>query len=156
LAGWVKNRPIPPLTGRLWERLVLTAGVPPETRWAELSRRDLHRLAQQLIRCEIAVSGKSLNKDEFVTCGGVRLSEVEFKTMESRLVPGLYFAGELLDIDGSRVASTSRSPDHWLAGRPGHGRSGQVGQSPERWTALIRVRPSRRSRLKPESIPIVR
>ena len=46
------------------------------------------------------MSGKSLNKEEFVTCGGVRLSEVNFKTMESRLCPGLYFAGELLDIDG--------------------------------------------------------
>ena len=46
------------------------------------------------------MTGKSLNKDEFVTCGGVRLGEVNFKTMESRLCPGLYFAGELLDIDG--------------------------------------------------------
>jgi predicted flavoprotein YhiN len=49
---------------------------------------------------EFAVDGKSTFKDEFVTCGGVRLGEVDFKTMESRLVPGLYFAGEFLDVDG--------------------------------------------------------
>ena len=62
--------------------------------------RGTTRAIQQLIRTEFQVTGKSLNKDEFVTCGGVRLSEVNFKTMESRICPGLYFAGELLDIDG--------------------------------------------------------
>ena len=51
-------------------------------------------------RTELEVNGKSLNKDEFVTCGGVSLREVDFKTMESRITPGLYFAGELLDLDG--------------------------------------------------------
>jgi predicted flavoprotein YhiN len=60
----------------------------------------MHRLTQQLIRTELPVIGKSVNKDEFVTCGGVRLREVNFRTMESRISPGLYFAGELLDIDG--------------------------------------------------------
>ena len=74
--------------------------LPRETRWSSLSRSSQHQLVQQLIRTEFQVTGKSLNKDEFVTCGGVRLSEVNFKTMESRLCPGLYFAGELLDIDG--------------------------------------------------------
>jgi hypothetical protein len=118
-ARGVANSPIPPLTARLWEKLVLTTGLPSETRWAGLSRSALHRLAQQLVRSEIAVNGKSLNKDEFVTCGGVRLSEVDFTTMASRLVPGLYFAGELLDLDGItggfnfQVAWTTG----WLAGR---------------------------------------
>ena len=55
---------------------------------------------QNLLRGEFPVSGKSLNKDEFVTCGGVKLSEVDFKTMGSRICPGLFFAGEVLDIDG--------------------------------------------------------
>ena len=55
---------------------------------------------EQLLRTEFQVTGKSLNKDEFVTCGGVRLSEVDFKTMQSRICPGLFFAGEVLDIDG--------------------------------------------------------
>ena len=99
-ARLVVNAPIAPLPSRLWEQLVLSAGIPRETRWSALSRLAQHKLIQQLLRCEFPVSGKSLNKDEFVTCGGVKLSEVDFKTMQSRLSPGLFFAGELLDIDG--------------------------------------------------------
>ena len=99
-ARLVVNTPIAPLTARLTERLVRAAGIPADLRWAALSRSGRHQLAQQLLRTELPVTGKSLNKDEFVTCGGVRLSEVNLKTMESRLCPGLHFAGELLDIDG--------------------------------------------------------
>ena len=94
------NAPIAPLTARHWEALVLAAGLGRETRWASLTRTQQQRLIQQLGRTEFAVAGKSLNKDEFVTCGGVRLPEVNFKTMESHVCPGLHFAGELLDIDG--------------------------------------------------------
>ncbi|TAL03364.1 MAG: NAD(P)/FAD-dependent oxidoreductase [Verrucomicrobia bacterium] len=94
------NAPIAPLSARLWEKLVRAAEIAPDTRCAELSRQAQHRLIEQLQRTELPVTGKSLNKDEFVTCGGVRLREVNFKTMESRLCPGLYFAGEVLDIDG--------------------------------------------------------
>ncbi len=94
------NVPLFPLTTRLWEQLVLTAGLARETRWAALTRAQMQTLVQQLTRTEFAVTGKSLNKDEFVTCGGVKLSEVNFKTMESKVCPGLFFAGELLDIDG--------------------------------------------------------
>lgn len=99
-AKLVVNTPVAPLTARLWEALVLAAGVPRETRWSALSKAQKHSLMKQLTRTELPVSGKSLNKDEFVTCGGVTLGEVNFKTMESKLCPGLYFAGELLDIDG--------------------------------------------------------
>lgn len=99
-AKLVVNVPIAPLTARLWEALVLAAGLSRETRWASLTRTQQHQLMQQISRTEFAVTGKSLNKDEFVTCGGVKLGEVNFKTMESRVSPGLYFAGELLDIDG--------------------------------------------------------
>jgi len=99
-AKLIVNTPLAPLPSRLWEQLVLAAGIARDTRWAALSRAAQHRLVQQLIRTEFQVTGKSLNKDEFVTCGGVRLGEVDFKTMESRICPGLYFAGELLDIDG--------------------------------------------------------
>jgi predicted Rossmann fold flavoprotein len=95
-AKLVTSTPLPPLPARLWERLVDS----PDLRWSRLSRAEQHRLVQQLTRTELAVTGKSLNKDEFVTCGGVRLREVNFKTMESRIRPGLYLAGELLDIDG--------------------------------------------------------
>lgn len=96
----ITNTPVATIPGRLWEQLVIAAGIPVEERWANFSRAAAHRLIQQLTRSEFPVTGKSLNKDEFVTCGGVRLGEVNFKTMESRLCPGLYFAGELLDIDG--------------------------------------------------------
>ncbi len=99
-AKLVVNTPVAPLPARLWEQLVLASGIAADTRWSRLTRAAQHRLIQQLTRTELAVTGKSLNKDEFVTCGGVRLRDVDFKTMESRLCPGLYFAGELLDIDG--------------------------------------------------------
>ena len=94
------NVPLFPLTARLWEQLVLAAGIPRDTRWSALSRPQSLALAQQVLRSEFTVTGKSLNRDEFVTCGGVALGEVNFQTMESRRCPGLYFAGELLDIDG--------------------------------------------------------
>jgi predicted Rossmann fold flavoprotein len=118
-AKLVINTPIAPLPARLWERLVLTAGVEPDTRWSRLTRAAQHRLVQQLIRTEATVTGKSLNKDEFVTCGGVRLREVDFKTMESRICPGLYFAGELLDIDGITGGFNFQSAwtTGWLAGQ---------------------------------------
>jgi len=99
-ARLVVNTPIPPLPARLWEQLVMAAGIKRETQWGVITRAAQHSLLQQLIRTELPVTGKSLNKEEFVTCGGVRLSEVNFRTMQSRICPGLYFAGELLDIDG--------------------------------------------------------
>ncbi len=99
-AKLVVNVPLAPLTARLWEQLVLAAGLERETRWAAMTRPQMHALGRQLTRAEFAVTGKSLNKDEFVTCGGVKLSEVNFQSMESRICPGLFLAGELLDIDG--------------------------------------------------------
>lgn len=99
-ARLVSRQPLAPVPGRLWEYLVAAAGLPSETRWASMTRPQAQALTQQLLRMELAVSGKSLNKDEFVTCGGIPLSEVNLKTLESRVAPGLHFAGELLDIDG--------------------------------------------------------
>jgi predicted Rossmann fold flavoprotein len=92
--------PFEALPQRLWERLVSAAGLAATALWASVSNENLAALAAQLTAAEFAVTGKSTNKDEFVTCGGVRLSEVDFKTMESRLRPGLFFAGEALDLDG--------------------------------------------------------
>ena len=113
------NSPIAPLPARLWEQLVLSAGVAPDARWPALSRSMQHKLIQHLLRGEFPVSGKSLNKDEFVTCGGVKLGEVDFKTMESRLCPGLFFAGELLDIDGITGGFNFQAAwtTGWIAGR---------------------------------------
>ena len=118
-ARLVVNTPLPPLSARLWERLVLASGVPRETRWAGLSRSARHHLIEQLIGTELQAVGRSLNQDEFVTCGGVRLGEVNFKTMESRLCPGLYFGGELLDIDGLTGGFNFQAAwtTGWIAGR---------------------------------------
>ncbi len=118
-AKFVVNTPLSPLPARLWEQLVLTAGIGRETRWAAVARAAQHKLGLQLIRTELPVTGKSLNKDEFVTCGGVRLREVDFKTMESRVCPGLHFAGELLDIDGITGGFNFQAAwtTGWLAGQ---------------------------------------
>ncbi len=118
-AKLVVNAPIAPLTARLWEALVLAAGIGRDTRWSGLTRAAQHQLGQQLMRTELAVTGKSLNKDEFVTCGGVPLAEVNFKTMESRICPGLHFAGELLDIDGLTGGFNFQAAwtTGWIAGR---------------------------------------
>ncbi len=88
------------LPHRLWQYLISRAGIDKETRWAELLKKGLNKLVQELTQGQYIISGKGVFKDEFVTCGGIKLKEVNFKTMESRLVKGLYFAGEILDIDG--------------------------------------------------------
>jgi predicted Rossmann fold flavoprotein len=88
------------LPQRLWRNLTEQAGIGPETRWSDLPAKAQNRLLELLLRSPLAVRGKTTYKEEFVTCGGVVLDEVDLKTMGSRRVPGLYFAGEVLDIDG--------------------------------------------------------
>ena len=104
---------------RLWERLGTSAGIAPATPWAQVGNAALANLAAQVTAAEFKVVGKSLFKEEFVTCGGVRLGEVDFKTMESRVCPGLYFAGEVLDIDGITGGFNFQSAwtTGWLAGQ---------------------------------------
>jgi len=85
---------------RLWKRLTEAAGIGELQNWADVSKVSLRRLAEELTCGHFEIEGKGIFKDEFVTCGGVRLDEVDFKTMQSRIVPGLFFAGEVLDIDG--------------------------------------------------------
>ena len=95
-----KRSVIDGVTRRLWQRLCEAAGVAEETTWANLPREAFRELSKQLCEANFQVLGKSLNKDEFVTCGGVPLQDVNLKTMESKTVPGLHFAGEVLDLDG--------------------------------------------------------
>jgi predicted flavoprotein YhiN len=118
-AKFIVNTPLAKLPARLWEQLVIAVGVARDTRWAALSGAGQHQLIQQLLRSEFSVTGKSLNKDEFVTCGGVKLNEVNFKTMESKICPGLFFAGEVLDIDGLTGGFNFQAAwtTGWLAGR---------------------------------------
>jgi predicted Rossmann fold flavoprotein len=84
---------------RLWARMLQRCGLCPEQPWGQVSRKAQTDLIQSLTQCRLSVHGKSRNKEEFVTCGGVDLREVDFRTMESRKAPGLYFAGEALHID---------------------------------------------------------
>ncbi|MEN8007139.1 MAG: aminoacetone oxidase family FAD-binding enzyme [Candidatus Krumholzibacteriota bacterium] len=88
------------LPRRLWAALVARAGIDEATRWGDLDRGGRTRLVAAVVATELEVTGKDTFKEEFVTCGGVPLRQVDFKTMSSRLQPGLFFAGELLDIDG--------------------------------------------------------
>ncbi len=94
----VQGHPLFGLPGRLWSALVNAAGL--AERWADVSKVQQGRLAEELQRGRFEVTGKGVFKEEFVTCGGVNLKEVNFRTMESRVCPGLYVAGELLDVDG--------------------------------------------------------
>ncbi|WP_035655929.1 NAD(P)/FAD-dependent oxidoreductase [Flavobacterium filum] len=84
---------------RLWESLVLASEISLETKWADLSKKQLQNLALQLSNGQFLVNGKSTFKEEFVTAGGIDLKEINFKTMESKLLPNVYFAGEILNID---------------------------------------------------------
>jgi predicted Rossmann fold flavoprotein len=88
------------LPRRLWEHWLDISGVNKDIRWADLTARDQNRLAGLLGAATFTVKGKTTFKEEFVTAGGVRLSEVDPVTCQSRKVPGLFFAGEILDVDG--------------------------------------------------------
>ena len=100
---------------RLWKQLAYFIG---EKNWGDVSKAELRKLAQELTAGEFEVRGKGQFKDEFVTCGGVSLKEVDFKTMQSRVVDGLFFAGEVLDIDGITGGFNFQSSwtTGWLAG----------------------------------------
>ena len=87
------------LPKRLWENLVKAAGITEETKWADVNKKQLNTLAEQLTNGEFQVNGKSTFKEEFVTAGGIDLKEVNFKTMESKVLPNMFFAGEILNID---------------------------------------------------------
>jgi predicted Rossmann fold flavoprotein len=84
---------------RLWESIVLASGINEATKWADLTKIQLDNLTHQLTNAEFQVNGKSTFKEEFVTAGGIDLKEVNFKTMESKILPNLYFAGEIVNID---------------------------------------------------------
>ncbi len=87
------------LPRRLWERLVSIAGIEEETRWGEVANKNINKLLEELLRGVYAVKGKTTFKEEFVTCGGVDLKEVDLVSMQSKKQEGLYFAGEVLNID---------------------------------------------------------
>lgn len=96
----IHGHPMFNIPQRLWVRLCELAAIDSSRIWSEVSNRELNRLTEHLINTVVHVSGKTTFKEEFVTCGGVELSEVNAGTLGSKLVQGLYFAGEVLNIDG--------------------------------------------------------
>ena len=88
------------IPSRLWERLCAMANIGSEVRYAELQTKQMNKLIENIIRCAFEVRGKTTFKEEFVTCGGVELSEIELASFESKKLPGLYLAGEVLNVDG--------------------------------------------------------
>ena len=85
---------------RLWEFLVLKSDIQPSKSWNELSKKQINKLAQTLSNDSYNMQGKTTFKEEFVTSGGINLKEINFKTMESKLLPHLFICGEVLNIDG--------------------------------------------------------
>ncbi len=100
---------------RLWKQLTEFIG---DKNWGDLSKAELRKLAQELTAASFVIQGKGIFKEEFVTCGGVSLKEVDFKTMQSRVVENLFFAGEVLDIDGITGGFNFQSSwtTGWIAG----------------------------------------
>ena len=87
------------LPGRLWLYLIDRMGIQATKKWGELSKKETNKLIETLTNDPYNVSGKGAWKDEFVTCGGISLSDINLNTLESKVYPHLFFAGELLDID---------------------------------------------------------
>ncbi|MDA0709252.1 MAG: NAD(P)/FAD-dependent oxidoreductase [bacterium] len=97
LIGYVRPYELPE---RLWRFLLEKSDLPAEKKWGGLGKKGMNKLVSTLTRDEYSVEGKTTFKEEFVTCGGVSLDSIDLDTMQSRVCKNLYFAGELLDVDG--------------------------------------------------------
>lgn len=96
----IHGHPMFAIPARLWVRLCELSEIDPGRTWGDVSNKEVNRLAEHLVNTVVHIKGKTTFKEEFVTCGGVELSEVDAGTFQSKIVPGLYFAGEVLNIDG--------------------------------------------------------
>lgn len=116
----ISTHPPQYLPKRYWERLLTIHGITKEAKWMHLSKKHIHKLCEQIHHASFSIEGKTTNKAEFVTSGGISRKEIDFSTMESKIIPKLFFAGEVIDVDGltggfnfqhawssSRVAATS-------------------------------------------------
>ena len=88
------------LPGRLWTHLLSCSDIDSTMRWAEMPAKQQNKLIKNLTAQEFSVQGKTTFKEEFVTCGGIQLSEIDPNTMQSKIQPGIFFAGEVMDVDG--------------------------------------------------------
>ncbi len=95
----VGNTHLPQISSRWWQALIGRAGIRQEQKWGEVGRKQLNKLVAVLTADTYAIEGQSRHKDEFVTCGGVSLSNLNLNTLEVKAHPGLYLAGEVLDVD---------------------------------------------------------
>lgn len=111
----VKTKVFEAVPRRLWERLVETAGIPDTMKWAQLPKDRESALVTELTAGRYAVQGKTTNKDEFVTAGGVSRKEINWRTMESSRIPNLFFAGECIDYDG--ITGGFNFQGAWTTGR---------------------------------------
>lgn len=104
---------------RFWEKSIAAVGISPALRWADLGKKQLNALASAFTEGKFQVDGKSTFKEEFVTAGGVQLDEMNLKTFESKLHPGLFLAGEVLDIDAITGGFNFQAAwtGGWLAGK---------------------------------------
>ncbi|MBS1647406.1 MAG: NAD(P)/FAD-dependent oxidoreductase [Bacteroidetes bacterium] len=96
----IQNTNLFDIPKRLWAFFCAKASMSEQTRWAETTKKQINELVQVLQNDRYGIQGKTTFKEEFVTCGGVSLKEIDFNTMQSKKVPNLFFAGEVLDIDG--------------------------------------------------------
>lgn len=96
----IVSNPLYQLPQRLWHKLCQLSDIEDTKLWGDCSLRSINKLVENIIRCRFDIRGKTTFKEEFVTCGGIPLSEIDMTTLESKLLPGLYFAGEILNLDG--------------------------------------------------------
>ncbi len=96
----IVNLPLFDMPKRLWEFLIIKAGLQINKPWVELGKKQMQKLAQLLNNDVYDMQGKTTFKEEFVTAGGINLKEINFKTMESKLLPNLFFCGEVINVDG--------------------------------------------------------
>ncbi len=118
----ITTNPLLEIPARLWMKISELAEIEENRIWAEISQKQYNKLIENLYRCTFYIKGKTTFKDEFVTCGGIDLSEIDLTTMESKLISGLYFAGEVLNIDGITGGFNFQSAwtTAWIAGKSVH------------------------------------
>ena len=129
----IKNLPYPSVPKRLWEQLLAASNIDSATRWSQVSKVQLKALAKELTQGQYTVQGRVQQKEqvnahlvrsnglpkvvpsEFVSCGGLARNELDWRTMESKKIPGLYFAGECIDYDG--ITGGFNFQGAWTTGR---------------------------------------
>lgn len=96
----ISNKKVPDFPTRLWEWFLTESQIDKDKKWIDLSKNDLRTLANCICHCKFKMNSKGVFKEEFVTAGGISRKDINFKTMQSKIIPNLYFSGEVIDVDG--------------------------------------------------------